>query len=229
MDVNFENLEAEVMKELRDFDTEVEDKSRENENMLKIELDLVKIEHNLENEIVNAEYQQNIKFENNIINPRDAVVTVPNTRYVENIDQNEVLANESSFVLDQDIVRTKKFTHRSSFFNHKSLCIGDKPRQSKDTENNITLQACLFNHKRLHTEEKLYQCEVCEKSFTKKSNLISHNRIHTGEKPYQCEVCEKSFTQQSELISHKKLHTGEKPYQCKVCEKNFTKITSNSP
>ena len=65
----FDNLEAEVNIELPDIDTEeVEDKSKEHENMVKIKLDLVKIEHNLEEEIINAEYQQKIKLEINTIN-----------------------------------------------------------------------------------------------------------------------------------------------------------------
>ena len=66
--------------------------------MVKIKFDLVKIEHNLEEEIINAEYQQKIKLENNTINTRNTAVPIPNARYVEKTDQNEVLAIENSYV-----------------------------------------------------------------------------------------------------------------------------------
>ena len=95
-EVKFENLE-EVNMELCDINTEVVDYSQEHEDITKIEHDLVKIEHDLEYEIINAEYENKIKFENNTFNMRTTVVPVPNAGHVvENNDQNEMFANESS-------------------------------------------------------------------------------------------------------------------------------------
>ncbi|KAH8414966.1 hypothetical protein KR009_000465, partial [Drosophila setifemur] len=234
--------EPQELKNQRTLQSETEDKSRDNNVLLKslaqstfICEDSVLLADSTQPENgaagIAIDNQRMLESDHNC-NPHTSARAVPFSLHQQGRLQSDCLLSPPQLPYNDNLGSSTGTVELN--YNHSQ----DSAAYSNDKKITCPHKGCNKNfrdssamRKHLHTHgPRVHVCAECGKAFVESSKLKRHQLVHTGEKPFQCtfEGCGKRFSLDFNLRTHVRIHTGDRPFVCPfdACNKKFAQSTN---